>query len=172
MTGGKFTKTQDIVLSALLIALVYISTRFINIRLPISINGGLIHFGTAMLFISAIVFGGQKAALAGAFGMALFDITSDWAAWAPFTFVIRGAMGYTAGYAAYINGKKGGSMLYNIVGALLGGMLMIAGYYFTEAVLYGNWIAPVKSIPGNLIQIVSGIIIALPISAALKRARL
>ena len=47
----KFT-TKDMVETSLLIALVFIATKFINIRLPISINGGLVHLGTAMLFIS------------------------------------------------------------------------------------------------------------------------
>ena len=35
----KFT-TKDMVETSLLIALVFIATKFINIRLPISINGG------------------------------------------------------------------------------------------------------------------------------------
>lgn len=55
----KFT-TKDLVETSLLIALVFVATKFINIRLPISINGGLVHLGTAMLFISAIVFGSKK----------------------------------------------------------------------------------------------------------------
>ncbi|MGO0807035.1 ECF transporter S component, partial [Clostridioides difficile] len=36
------------------------------------------HLGTAMLFISAIVFGGKKGALSGAIGMSLFDLISGW----------------------------------------------------------------------------------------------
>ena len=35
--------------------------------------------------------------LAGAFGMGLFDLLSGWTAWAPFTFIIVGAMGYVVG---------------------------------------------------------------------------
>jgi len=35
----KSSKTRDLVLSALLISLVFVATKFINIRLPISING-------------------------------------------------------------------------------------------------------------------------------------
>lgn len=76
----KFT-TKDIVETSLLIALVFIATRFINIRLPIASNGGLVHLGNTMLFISAIVFGNKKGACAGAFGMALFDLLSEWAIW-------------------------------------------------------------------------------------------
>ncbi|WP_413927483.1 ECF transporter S component [Clostridioides sp. ES-S-0108-01] len=71
-TKQKFT-TKDMLETSLLIALVFIATKFINIRLPISINGGLVHLGTAMLFISAIVFGSKKGALSGAIGMSLFD---------------------------------------------------------------------------------------------------
>jgi uncharacterized membrane protein len=82
------SKTRDLVESALLIALVFVATRFVNIRLPIAINGGLIHTGNAMLFLSAIVFGKKKGAIASGFGMAIFDILSGWLAWAPFTFVI------------------------------------------------------------------------------------
>lgn len=83
-TKQKFT-TKDLVESSLLIALVFIATKFINIRLPISINGGLIHLGNVMLFTSAIVFGKRKGALAGGIGMALFDLVSGWTLWAPFT---------------------------------------------------------------------------------------
>ena len=71
--------TKDLVETALLIALVYIATRFINIRLPIAASGGLVHLGNTMLFIAAIVFGPKKGAAAGAFGMGLFDLLSEWA---------------------------------------------------------------------------------------------
>ena len=80
--------TKDLVQTALLVALVFIATKFINITLPVGASGGLVHLGNTMLFISAIVFGPKKGAAAGAFGMGLFDLLSEWAMWAPFTFVI------------------------------------------------------------------------------------
>lgn len=162
-------RVKDIVISGLLIALVFIATKFINIRLPVSVNGGLIHLGNVMLFISAIVFGRKKGAVSGAFGMGLFDVVSGWMAWAPFTFVIRGVMGYIIGSIANINGKKGNSILLNLIAVIISGIWMIAGYYVTEALLYGNWVSPVTSIPGNVIQIVVGIVLGLPIAAALKK---
>lgn len=91
------SKTFDIILSAMLITLVFVATLFLNIRLPIAANGGLVHLGTAMLFIISIVFGPKKGALAGAFGMALFDLFSGWTLWAPFTFIARGLQGYVVG---------------------------------------------------------------------------
>ncbi len=50
-------KTTDLVIQAMLVALVFISTIFLNIKLPIASNGGLVHLGTAMLFIASILFG-------------------------------------------------------------------------------------------------------------------
>lgn len=164
------SKVKDMVITSLLIGLVFIFTRFINIRLPISINGGLIHLGNVMLFVSAIVFGKKKGAMAGAFGMALFDIMSGWMAWAPFTFVIRGAMGYIIGSIA--EKREGKSIMYNIFGIILGGIIMIAGYYITEGILYGNWISPMTSIPGNITQIVVGALLGLPTVIALKKANI
>lgn len=166
---GNGTEVRDLVECSLLIAMVFISTRFINIRLPISINGGLIHLGNTMLFTSAIVFGKRKGMIAGGFGMALFDILSPWVIWAPFTFVIRGAMGYIVGQFAYKGSNKGENIIANLFGITVSGIIMIIGYYITEVVLYGNIFAPISSIPGNVIQIIVGAIFALPLSMALVK---
>src|SRR6476620_7606029 len=91
------TKTKALVLNALFIALTLVATMFINIKLPIMGNGGLIHLGNVPLFIAALVYGKKTGAIAGAFGMGLFDIISGWTLWAPFTFVIVGTMGFLVG---------------------------------------------------------------------------
>lgn len=165
------TKTRDIATSAVLISLVFIATRFLNVRLPVSINGGLIHLGNVMLFMSAIVFGAKKGAAAGAIGMALFDILSGWAPWAPFTFIIRGVMGYIVGSIANSGGRNGSRFVWNLTGITISGVWMVAGYYITEVILYGNWLSPVTSIPGNVIQLVIGAVFGLPLSAALKKTK-
>lgn len=164
----KFT-TRDLVETSLLIALVFIATKFINIRLPISINGGLVHLGNTMLFISAIVFGKKKGAISGAFGMALFDLVSGWTMWAPFTFIIRGIMGYIIGHIAWSNGKCGNNTATNIFAVIISGIWMLIGYYITEVILYGNLVAPLTSIPGNITQVVIGLIIGLPIAKIIKK---
>lgn len=161
--------TRDLVETALLIALVFIATRFINIRLPIASSGGLVHLGNTMLFIAAIVFGKKKGAIAGAFGMALFDLLSEWAIWAPFTFVVRGIMGYIIGRIAWSNGKNGNNITTNIIAIVLSGIWMIFGYYITEIILYGNHIKAMASIPGNITQIIIGMIIGIPVAQILKK---
>lgn len=165
------SKLKDMVISALLIALVFVATRFINIRLPIAVNGGLVHLGNAMLFVAAIVFGGKKGAIAGAFGMGLFDLLSEWAIWAPATFIIRGIMGYIIGTMANSKDRNGKKILWNIVGIVLAAIWMVMGYYVAEGILYGNWIAPLTSIPGNITQLIIGAIIGIPLAAALKKTK-
>ena len=90
-------KTKELVIDALFIALTFAATMFINIRLPLMGNGGLIHLGNVPMFLGAFVFGKRTGALAGGIGMGLFDLISGWTAWAPFTLVIVGLMGYVSG---------------------------------------------------------------------------
>ena len=153
------SKTYELVVDALFIALTFVATWLINIRLPFVGSGGLIHLGNVPLFVAAMLFGKKTGAIAGAFGMALFDLMSGWTAWAPFTFVIVGCMGFTVGLIAEKKPFK--SMLVNnIVSVILAIIIKIVGYYFAEVILYGNWILPVSSIPGNIVQGgVAGIIV-------------
>lgn len=165
---SKFS-TKDLVETALLTALVFVATAFINIRLPILSSGGLVHLGNVILFAAAILFGKKKGAIAGAVGMAIFDLSSGWALWAPFTLVVRGIMGYIVGTIAYSNNKNGDNFLINILAVFVSGIWMIIGYYITEVILYGNLLAPVASIPGNITQLVVGLVLGLPLAKILKR---
>ncbi len=156
---------KSMTIAAMCIALTYIATAFINVRLPIQANGGLIHLGNTALFIAAVLFGKKTGAIAGGVGMALFDLTSGWTAWAPFTFVIVGLMGFVVGLITEKH-KKVGWIVLAMAAALV---IKVAGYYVAEVILYGNWLAPVTSIPGNIIQVVVGGVIALPLILALKK---
>lgn len=168
---AKATKTLSrqeilsITICAMSIALTYIATAFINIRLPIQANGGLIHLGNAALFIVAVVFGKKTGAIAGGIGMALFDLTSGWVMWAGFTLVVVALMGFVAGWITEKK-KNIGFIILAILAALV---IKIVGYYIAEGIIYGNWVVPVASIPGNIIQVVVGGIIAIPVALPLSR---
>jgi len=163
------TQTFSLILTSMLIALVFVATLLLNIKLPITANGGLVHLGTAMLFIASFLFGPKKAFIAGAVGMGLFDLVSGWTLWAPFTFVARGLQGYIVGKIAWSNGRNGKSVAFNLLATIISIPVMLAVYYICEGVLYSNWIAPVASIPGNIVQNVVGIIVAIPVCIALKK---
>lgn len=169
--GYSNSRTYDLVLTAILIALVFVSTVFLNIKLPIGANGGLIHLGTAMLFIASILFGPKKGAIAGAIGMGIFDLLSGWVLWAPFTIVTRGLQGYLVGKIAWSNGRQGSSVAVNLLATILSVPIMLAGYYLCEWILYGNAFVPLASIPGNIVQNVVGIFISIPLSTLMQKVR-
>lgn len=156
-----------LVINALFIALTLVATMFINIRLPLMGNGGLIHLGNVPLFLAAIIYGRKTGALAGAFGMGMFDLISGWTAWAPFTFVIVGAMGYVVGLMS--EKLKFNSYVVNTLAILVALVIKIVGYYFAEVILYHNWFVPLGSIPGNIMQVVVAGIIVVPLASRLKK---
>ena len=156
-----------IVIAAIAIALTYVFTAFVNITLPIAINGGLIHLGNVPLFLFAILFGKKVGALAGGFGMGLFDLLSPWAIWAPFTLVIVGLMGFVVGL---ISEKKKG-FGWSVFAMLMALIIKIVGYYFAEVIIYGNWVAPFTSIPGNIIQVSVAAVIVMIVIEPLKKAK-
>lgn len=167
----KKSAVYEMVISALLIALVFVFTSFVKFTLPISSSGGLIHMGNVMVFVAAIVFGPKRGFIASAFGMALFDITSGWASYAFITFIGKGAMAYIAGSFSYMANKQGKSILYNSIGILVGGIVMIAVYYIGEIFMLGSVIAPIANIPGNITQIVIGFLLGMPLASILKRQK-
>lgn len=163
------SRTFDLILSAMLIALVFVATLTLNIKLPIKANGGLVHLGTGMLFIASILFGPKKGAIAGAIGMGLFDVVSAWTLWAPITIVARGLQGYIVGKIAWSNGRKGNSIAFNVLAMIISVPFMVAVYYVGEGILYANWVAPLTSIPGDLVQNVLGMIVAIPVCILLRK---
>ena len=158
--------TQAIVVTAMCIALTYIFTAVVNIRLPFAPNGGLIHLGNVPMFLAAFIFGKRTGMLAGGIGMGLFDLISGWTAWAPFTLVIVGLMGYVSGLIS--EKMKVRPVIANTIAVIAALVIKIVGYYLAEVVLYGNWVAPAGSIPGNIIQVATAGIIVIPFAGKLK----
>lgn len=156
-----------LVINGLAIALVLVTAMFIHIRIPIAGVGGMIHLGDLPLFIFSLLYGRRTGALAGALGLALFDLFSGWTLWAPFSFVIAGAMGFTVGYFAEKNPQS--RLAPYAFSIFLANLITIGGYYIVEGILYGNWLAPAGSIPVNFLQVTLAAILALPLALRLKK---
>ena len=153
-------------ITALFVALTYVFTAFVNIRLPIAANGGLIHLGNVPLFIAAILFGRKVGAIAGGVGMALFDLLSGWTLWAPFTLVIVGLMGYVTGLIAENKQKLG----WYVIAFAIVCAIKVVGYYIAETIIYQNIFVPISSIPGNILQVAIAAVIVSVIIIPLRKA--
>lgn len=155
-------KTNDIVMIAMFVALVMAAT-YIGVPTPASM-GGYMHFGTLVLLAIAIKYGSKYGMLAGGIGMTLFDLFSPWVAWAPGTFVVRMAMGFIVGFIAYDKIKgQGGNTIKNVIAILVGGVVMIGGYFMYQAWMLssansGGFDLALTSIPGNAVQVLVGFV--------------
>jgi uncharacterized membrane protein len=167
----------EIVQVGLMAAIVFIATSII----PIKTFMGVLHAGDSMVFIAAILLGKKKAVLASAIGMVLFDLTHGYIVWAPFTLVIKGFMAYIAAKIAYRSDFKGESFINNLMAFVAAGIFMIAAYYIGGVIILSflqadkqvfsqALIAATKDIPTNIAQVVIGILIAVPLLGALRKA--
>ena len=157
---------KELAITAICIVLVYVFTAVVNVKLHIAAAGGLIHLGNVPLFIAAILFGKRTGMIAGGIGMGLFDLLSGWTLWAPFTLVIVGIMGLVVGMVT----EKKKSFPRYILAMVLACIIKIVGYYIAEGIIYGNWVAPAASIPGNLVQIGVAAVITLIVIEPLRLA--
>ena len=165
-TSSNSSRVKSLAITAICLVLVSVFTSVVNIRLPFAPNGGLVHLGNVPLFVAAILFGKRTGMIAGGIGMGLFDLLSGWTLWAPFTLVIVGCMGFVVGAIT----EKRKNMGFIVLALIAACAIKIVGYYFAEVVIYGNWVVPFTSIPGNLIQIGVAAVITLIIIKPLQVA--
>ena len=165
-------KTNKIILTGLMMAMIVVAT--IVIPIPVPFGTGYIHFGDAMIFLSVLILGWKYGAIAAGVGSALADLLVGYAIWAPWTLVVKGLMGAIVGiFILKSIHKKGMELLgvpvYQLIGMVLGGLVMVAGYYVAEGVIYGNFVAALLGIPWNIVQFSVGAVLATLLSAALYK---
>jgi len=101
--------------------------------------------------------------------MGLFDLVGPWVLWAPITFLARGLQGYIVGKVAWSKGRNGSSLALNLIATIVSIPFMLAVYYLGEAIIFKSWIIPAASIPGNIVQNVVGLCVAIPVCVVLKK---
>lgn len=148
---------KKLVIAALFAALACTAT--MSIRIPTPGTGGYIHPGDAIVILSGIVLGPVWGLLAGGIGSALADLLGGYFIYVPITFVIKGLIAFTAGLIYQKIGKTKKSRYTAVILGGISDIIFVAGGYFLcEAVMYGT--AAAASIPANIIQGTSGLILA------------
>lgn len=163
MQKGSMSRNKSVMTSAfcgVMAALVFVTTMII--RIPIPATGGYINIGDLMIFVSALLFGPIIGGFAGGFGSALSDLIG-FPSFVLYTLVIKGVEGLVAGKFG-----KSGKTWVSILGVIIAGIAMVAGYFVVEFYLFGLG-AAVTELPGNIFQASFGAIVAVPLSLAIKK---
>ena len=161
--SNKNTNTRDITKIAIMAALVFVATYLIKIP---SLNG-YVHLGDSRIFIAVLLLGSKKGALAGGLGAALCDLLSGYMQYIIPTFFIKLIMALIMGVIAEKLITK--TKFSWIIGAIIGGAFQVFGYALVETILYG-FAGAIASVPGNIIQSVSGVIIATVLVIILEKS--
>lgn len=164
--------TTKLILTGLMMAMIVAAT--ILIIIPVPFGNGYIHLGDTMIFLSVLILGWRYGAVAAGFGSALADILIGFAIWAPWTLIIKGLMAIIMGlFVLRSIGKQGRSILgvpvRQLIGMLIAGLVMVAGYYVAEGLIYGNFIVAILGIPWNILQFTAGTALAVLLAAALYK---
>ena len=166
-------KTNTLVMTAMMTCLVLLTTYTFKIPTPFQ---GYVHLGDAMIFLSVLILGRKNGAAAAAFGSALADLLGGYVAFAPWTFVIKGLMALVMGYFIDFMAKKQSKSikicsvpLIEIVGMVIAGAVMVLGYGVADAVIAGNIMSGILSMPANCGQFAAGVVIASVLAGALYR---
>lgn len=166
---------KKLVLTALMIAVVFLLTFIIHIPSPIP--GGYFNIGDAAIMITAILLGGRAGFIAGAIGSALSDYALGYMMFVPVTFVVKGIEGLVVGLIANKNGKA--SEARKIIAIVVGALIMVVGYLVFELtvvrLLLDKTLAVstiIAELPGNLIQGGASAIIAYSFLAVLEKTNI
>lgn len=167
--------TKKWVIAALFAALTCICTMIIKIPTP---TGGYIHPGDGMVLLCGIVLGPGMGALAAGIGSMLSDLFSGYLVWVPATLTIKALTAMIAGVLFHksrrlLTASKAASTIRIILGGIAGEAVMVVGYFlfeiglnaasnggFSAAAIAGGIAYSATSIPGNILQGVTGIVIA------------
>lgn len=181
MKNEKILSTRELVLTALMIALIFLAGSIIKVPTI----GGFVQIGDCMVFLSVVVLGKKKGAIASAFGMFLVDVLGGYYMWAPFTFIIKGSMAYIAGalIESLVKNRDDidGFKKEYIFAFIVSGIFMVVAYFVAGIILASfltdkvglvqGLVIASKDIIGNIVQVTTGIIISIPLSAIIFSAK-
>ena len=149
------TKTQKIVIAAMLAALTCIATMIIKIPSPLK---GYLNLGDCVVLLSGWLLSPLYGFLAAGLGSGLADLISGYGVYVPATFIIKGVMAIAAYFGFRFLQNKVTNISARIVSGIVAELIMVFGYYVFEGFLYGFG-ASLVNIPANTVQGVAGLII-------------
>lgn len=146
----KNSKIRHMCLAGLFTALVFVVTAYLHIPT----NNGYIHVGDGLIYLASCLLPWPYAMVVGAGGAFLADCLTGFAVWAPGSVIIKAL-------TVLLFSNKGNKII-NLRNALVlvpAAALCTGGYYLYEALIYGNYVAPLAGIPASVTQSVASAVV-------------
>jgi len=167
LTSSAPSAAFKIAAAAIFAALVAASTLLFVI--PIPATSGYFNLGETLIYIAALLFGPLVGAIAGA-GATIADVLVA-AQFAPGTFTIKTIEGLLVG-SLYkkLSQKTKSTTLSATIAIAIGGFEMVLGYFVYEQLVLGYPFAlALFEVPFNIVQMLIGLVIAVPVMHAVLR---
>jgi uncharacterized repeat protein (TIGR04002 family) len=137
--------------SAILAALIFLSTAYLAMPLPVL---GYVHLGDGFILLAAAILPTPYAVGAAVIGAGAADIVSGYAIYLPATVIIKAIT------AMLVSSKDKKMISVRNLTALIPAVLVCCGgYYLYESLIYKSFVSPIASVPFNLVQSALGGII-------------
>ena len=160
----KFSSRQ-MAYAGILTALVLLLTLYVH--LPVPMTHGYVHLGDAAVLLCGILLG-PLGFVPAALGSALADLTSGFAIYALPSLAIKGLMALLIGACVH---KQPKLSLRNVAMLVLAQLLMVAGYFVFELLVFG-WVAATASLLGNFVQALAGVALGAALLSFASRIRI
>lgn len=149
--------------TALFAAVIYVFTAYLHIPSFY----GYTHIGDGFIYLAASFLPMGWAAAAGAVGAGLSDLLSGYAIWAPGTVIIKAltACCFTSKHTTFLCKR-------NYFALIPAFVLCVGGYYLYDALITGNFVAPLADVPGDLMQVIFSSILYLVLGKIMDRGNL
>lgn len=162
--------TKAMAIGGVFAAMVTVGTLVIRIPIPV---GGYVHIGDSLVYLSGILLGPVLGGIASGVGSCIADLFG-YIEYAPATAVIKFLDALAVGLIFITLQKRlhgtVGTVIAYLLGVLVGGSIMVGGYFAYEVMLKGFTYA-MGSVSFNIAQAVGGAIIGLPILVALDKTK-
>ena len=138
-------KTKYLTFTSIMAALITIMTAYIC-HIPVGTNGGYIHFGDALIYLSATLLPKPYAICAAAIGGGVADLLTA-PMWTLPTVIIKSllVLSFTSKTEKIITKR-------NIFAAIIAYFISTTGYFIADYILYGTWGVLFISLINNFIQ--------------------
>ena len=139
----KDQKIRLICIAGIFTAIVFVFTAYLHIPS----HTGYTHVGDGFIYLAACMLPLPYAMFVGAGGALLADCLTGYAIWAPGSIIIKTV-------AVLFFSRKSARIISirNLLALIPAWAVCIGGYYLYEALITGNFVAPLSGIPGYITQ--------------------